>query len=227
MTDFSKLEWQCNRACHEWWLNLMGRSKRGDDGKFIRNPDKSVKDFDADGAEPNRADRAALRRLARDTEIDLVDAWPINSFRNLDSRVAKLATAAGWQLGEERRFRLVACAASAMAHVNDLPKIPKSMPWLLAGPEEDRVKKDYKPPFAEVRIKRLLRAKEPEDLLQQMLRAVAILKREAPPGDIGASILLWDFMPSVKRRWARDYWQAAMPLPEDETQKPETRDHAA
>jgi len=65
-------------------------------------------------------------------------------------------------------------------------------------------------------MKRLLRAHGPADTLQSVLRAIAILKHQAPPGEIGAAIIFWDMLPTIKRRWARDYWQPGMPLPEED-----------
>jgi CRISPR type I-E-associated protein CasB/Cse2 len=218
LNQISNLEWECNRIFYEWWLELAGRAQRGEDQKLIRDAQSRVVDVGPNKAEPKRADRAALRALARDVEIDLVSACQISSFRNLAGRISGATAKAGWSANAEKLDRLVACAACAAAHITELPDQQNSMAYHLAGPLDERLKKDYSPPFAETRMKRLLRASEPEDVLRQMLRAVAVLKRRAPPGDLGASMILWGFLPGVRRRWARDYLKAGMPLPEDASQ---------
>jgi CRISPR type I-E-associated protein CasB/Cse2 len=213
------LEWHADRICREWWLGLMGRSRRGSDGKLLRGAHGAVRDFGAEGAEPDRADRAAFRKLARGSEINLTEAYSIKQFWALAEPITKHFGTSGWEVREEKLHLLIASAAAAMAHITETPQKPNSLPRLLAG-WDDEARKGEEKPFAEVRMKRLLRARGPADTLQNMLRAIAILKRQAPPGEVGAAIIFWDMLPSIKRRWARDYWQPGMPLPEDDKIEP-------
>ena len=63
------------------------------------------------------------------------------------------------------------------------------------------------PLYAETRFKRLLRCRDDwPDLLAQARRVAAILEREAPIGDLGASLVLWNADPSIRKHWAFQYY---------------------
>lgn len=67
------------------------------------------------------------------------------------------------------------------------------------------------PIFAEPRFKRLMRSRNDwPDLLAQARRIGAILQKEAPVGDLGASLVLWNADPSIRTRWAFNYYQGEL-----------------
>lgn len=68
--------------------------------------------------------------------------------------------------------------------------------------------RDDAPLMAEARFKRLIRTTTAPDLLDQGRRIVMLLKRSAPVDDLGASLLLWNTSPYVKRRWSFAYYDA-------------------
>ncbi len=141
-----------------------------------------------------KADRAALRRLgtAKDIsppEIDVTGAIMIHAFRVLHGRLSK------WREGDWET-RLVV-AASVLAHVRS--DKPNKTTAALLGAGEDS------PLMAESRFRRLLRTTDPVELSDQVRRAVALLGRNAPVGDLGASLFAWDAR--TRRAWATAYWR--------------------
>jgi hypothetical protein len=80
--------------------------------------------------------------------------------------------------------------------------------------------------MAESRFLRLMRAQTTGDLFDQARRLVVLLKRAAPVGELGASLLVWLVDPEVRRTWARSYYglnrtdaatDEASPQPSSET----------
>lgn len=125
-----------------------------------------------------------IAALMQEPFRDLLKAiQPHHDLRQMqDERIEDLVTAAVTlaQLRQDVRYRTTA--------------------QLLGGKkDEDRVMK-------EGRFLALMRSETPAELFDQARRLPALLRREAPVGELGASLLLWRDTPSVRRDWARDYY---------------------
>jgi len=198
-TDQKKLESDLRWVCRSWWRALNGIDK--DDNQ---NRDRA-----------DRKSRAELRRagsIASDggDAINLISAYGVESFHALLRRVQEKAL---W-IGADQ----AALAAITLAHVEkDIVASENDA----SSPRAAQLLGEGDPPlFAETRFKRLIRTDDPAELLAQMVRAVKILGKAAPVGELGASLLLWG--PAVKKRWAFAYWQkkylSAEPSEQTETQ---------
>jgi CRISPR type I-E-associated protein CasB/Cse2 len=169
-------------ACQVWWRNLNGIDKGGKE--------------DRDRAD--RKARAELRRAgsvasSEGDAINLIRAFGIERFHALKRSVEAKAA---WIDADN-----VALAAIALAHVErDSAQGEDTAAQKTAG----LLGEGDPPCFAEARLKRLIRTDKPAELLPQIVRAVKILGKAAPVGDLGASLLLWG--PEVKKRWAFAYW---------------------
>ncbi len=209
MIEYSKLQNDLRWECRQWWRKLNGVDREGVENRVLAE----------------RKSRAELRRIgasasASDTGdgIDLVNAYAVDFFHRLCERVA----ARGARLDREK----VALAAAVLANVEadrfDLDE--EGQPWTTAkllGKQKGNETKE--PKFAELRFKRLIRTDDPAELLPQMVRAVKILGKAAPIGELGTSLLLWG--PAVKKRWAFAYWQKKY-IPAESTEQTETQDAA-
>jgi CRISPR type I-E-associated protein CasB/Cse2 len=150
------------------------------------------------GNEGRNADRAALANLRR---LDLTDfgegprpdvakALTQDAFRNLYLKIQPLA--------EDREADLVIAAVTLARIRTDAPG--QTTAGLLGGrDEEDRKMKQS-------RFLRLMRVSTSGDLFDQARRIANLLGGTAPIGELGASLLLWRHVPSVRRDWARAYY---------------------
>ena len=196
MNEYSKLQKDLRWECRQWWRRLNGVDHEGAGNRVLAD----------------RKSRAELRRIgasASDTgdSVNLINAYAIDIFHRLREHVA----ATGARVGDEK----VALAAAVLANVDKDLGDQNSTASLLGEGDP--------PPFAEVRFKRLIRTDEPAELLPQMVRAVKILGKAAPVGELGASLLLWG--PNVKKRWAFAYWQKTF-IPVEQSETTETSDAA-
>jgi CRISPR type I-E-associated protein CasB/Cse2 len=202
---YNDLRW----ACRKWWRDLNGVDSNGAQHR----------------AHADRAARAALRRIGSDygeqgSEIGLVHAFTIRRFHLLRSAVANAYKNNERQIREELLSERTALAAAVLARINDdLPDPDRdtkhpSTAKLLGRSREG----SDEPLFAEARFRRLIRTDHAADLLPQMVRAIAILGRKAPVGELGASLLLWG--PAVKKRWSFDYWRPGAAEDEGTDQAP-------
>jgi len=152
------------------------------------------------GNDADRASLSALRRLNATKDvfprtIDLTGAITIKGFRKLYRVLNKWTLPPGWEIQ-------LTVAATVLAQVRtDRPG--KTTAALLGTSRSEAGGDDHL--MAESRFRRLLRTTEPLDLCDQARRAVALLGREAPVGELGASLLLWNAR--VRRDWATAYWQ--------------------
>ncbi|QCI66839.1 type I-E CRISPR-associated protein Cse2/CasB [Phreatobacter stygius] len=166
------------RHFREWWEGL---TDAGNDGR--------------------KADRAALARLRRidlapfgeKREPDLTLAFSEAAFRNLYRRIRGIG-----ELSEDREPDL-ATAAVTLAHIRQDAARRKTAA-MLGGPDDDARK------MKEVRFLRLMRVSTAGDLFNEARRLSALLDRQAPVGELGASLLLWRHVPRVRRDWARAYY---------------------
>jgi hypothetical protein len=116
---------------------------------------------------------------------------------------------------EAGEFSPFAIAAATLAHIradaggNGRGATAKLLgqPRGEGGESEDRL-------FAEARFKRLIRTRDDwPGLLAQGRRIAAILDGQAPVGDLGASLILWNADPHVTRDWAFHYYQRDFAAP--------------
>lgn len=208
------------RTCRRWWRNLNALDK---DGKPIV----------IGGAEKPR-DRAALAQLRRIDVIDddgtpIVDvggALGIPAFRNLihslrtslAERKLSNARVAYWLSDDCPFMEPFAIAASAISRFRndsgDKSEKRGATARLLGKPRSEGAGDDDHL-FAEARFKQLIRTRNDwPGLMRQSRRIAAILEREAPIGDLSASLILWNASPHVTRDWAFQYYQREFEPPE-------------
>ncbi|MBF0095047.1 MAG: type I-E CRISPR-associated protein Cse2/CasB [Alphaproteobacteria bacterium] len=149
-----------------------------------------------------KASLAALRRLGAaeavfPPEIDVVGAIAISAYRVLHRRVRSLPN-----LPNDWESQLVVTAV-VLAHVREDDTKNKSVAALLGA---SRIEGDDTTHLmAETRFRCLLRTTDPVELCDQARRAVALLGRKAPVGDLGESLFSWDTR--TRRKWAISYWK--------------------
>ncbi|MBN8943569.1 MAG: type I-E CRISPR-associated protein Cse2/CasB [Rhizobiales bacterium] len=163
---------------HDWWEGLTDSKNDG-----------------------RRADRAALARLRRldmadfgqGLEPDLTLALGEDGFRKLYRRIRAIK-----DLPEDYEPDLVTAAVTLARIRKDAAK--RKTAAMLGGPDDDARK------MKEVRFLRLMRVSTSGDLFNEARRLAALLDRQAPVGELGASLLLWRHVPRVRRDWARAYY---------------------
>jgi CRISPR type I-E-associated protein CasB/Cse2 len=192
-----------------WWRGLQSLDKNGAERKIAGQV-----------LPPNRKALAQLRRVNIEEgtaipAIDIVTALTIDEFWDLIGRLK-----ASDKLSKEIRtwidqndWEPFAIAAATLARVRldtNSPHKPGSTAKMLGTPRNPEP--GSKTIFDEARFKRLLRSRDdPPDLLAQARRVAAILEREAPIGDLAASLVLWNARPDIsnpiRRDWAFQYYQ--------------------
>jgi len=208
-----------NAIFTKWW-----RALRRLDGKGDPIPSRV-------GAilSPDRKSLAELRRIdvidiGGHSVVDIEAALGVPAFRKLigEIRIAGLRNRLikRWLDLDESTLEPFAIAAAALARIREDTggSIKCGGTARLLGGEE--------PIFAEPRFKRLQRSSDDwPDLLAQARRIGAILEKKAPVGDFGASLVLWNAEPSIRTRWAFNYYQGE--LEGDDTPQPPTDATAA
>lgn len=199
-------------ACTLWWRRLQGLT---DGGKEIP------------GKGPDRAALAQLRRigvidLGGVPTVDSASALGISAFQEL-IRTLRAASLKNWHvrswLGcaqpDATDFSAFAIAAATLARIRadaGGQQRGATAKLLGAGEDDDRL-------FAEARFKRLIRTRNDwPGLLAQARRIAALLDREAPVGDLGASLILWNADPRIARDWAFQYYQREFAMPDREAE---------
>ena len=81
--------------------------------------------------------------------------------------------------------------------------------------------------MAEARFKRLIRTRDWPGLLDQGRRIVALLGRDAPVADLGASLLLWNAGPRTIRDWSFAYYGVAFAGRDPDASDPDDADDTA
>lgn len=185
MSTFAHQEFALRGVVQSWWRGLRGLHP--------------ITGEEIPGREPDRGELARLRRVGEAGESDLpdvalVEALPIDSFRDLWRKVAaKLKVQHDDLLAE-----YAAVAAATLARIRtDAGRGDTAR--LLGDPRDS-------PVFAEPRFRRLIRVESAVDLLDQGRRIAAMLGGTAPVGELGASLILWDRDPKVRRRWTFAYY---------------------
>ncbi|UHC20437.1 type I-E CRISPR-associated protein Cse2/CasB (plasmid) [Methylobacterium currus] len=155
-----------------------------------------------DGRPNLHADRGALARLRRaSTPLDALD----------EAAVFALHRALGYgQARAEETLPLVAVAAAVLAHVRDHD--PTAKPARAVGRASLADHTFETAALSPLRLKRLLQAREPEDLLRQMRRLVALARGRLDVGALAVLILDWGEEvrgPLLRSRFAYDYHAGA------------------
>lgn len=178
-----------------------------------------------DGSRNPEADRAAMARLRRASVADaLADPAVLDLYRSLGLGASDRALA--------ERLPWVAAAATVLAHVRE--DAPADAAGRRTHPARAAGRKHFDDPpetaiVKPVRFRRLMTARNVEEVERQMRRLVAVL----PPGaiDVGAlgrSILAWpdpERGDRTRTRWAFEYHAAGEATPPDaETATPNEPD---
>lgn len=190
-----------------WWRELQRLDENGNQIKAgpYGNP-----------LGPNRKAFAELRRIdtvpvAGQSVVDVGYALGVPAFRALIKRAG----------GADVRSQIeaFAIAAATLARIREDAGGERcgATAGLLGAPRNQESKE---PLFAEARFKRLMRTRDDwPDLLAQARRLGAILDKRAPIGDLGASLVLWNVDPSIRTRWAFNYYRGDLEAPDDEPQQ--------
>lgn len=206
--DYKELAW----ICRSWW-------------RWLNALDKDGKPILFGGTEKPR-DRAALAELRRidvsDFDgmpmVDIGQALGVPAFRDLVLRLReavqekKLSNGRllRWLSEDNPELAPFAIAAATLARVREDCGGERAKRGetarLLGAPRSEGADKDDRL-FAEARFKRLIRTRDDwPDLMSQARRVAAILEREAPIGDLGASLILWNADLGIVRDWAFQYY---------------------
>lgn len=150
-----------------------------------------------DGERNPMADRGALARLRR--AASLAEAMAEEATLDLWRRLPG-------DLRERRRLPRVALIAHVLAHVREDDGRPA-----IAAVGRARADDEDSAALKPIRFRRLLAAREDEELMREMRRLVALAERRINVGDLGASLLFWS--DAVRARWAFDYFAAGAAAP--------------
>lgn len=160
-----------------------------------------------DGRTNPAADRAGLSQLRRAASV--ADMLGHGAVLDLYRRC---------RLGRneaEEHLPWVAAAALVLVHVRQ----PRSGGQRLAeAVGRRRFDDEASAPMSGLRFRRLLAAREPDDVVRQLRRALALPRRDADVdvGQLAADILAWrdaDAGARVRTRWAFDYHAAGVAAP--------------
>ncbi len=197
------LDAELAKICLEWWAALNAVDIKS--GEPLK------------GRKPARRAIAELRRIGtvdgpNGDQIDTAYAVSIQQdagpppYLDLRKRLKGMLAASRDEHARSMPERpgfddAVAVVAATLARVREHKYVKVSK--LLGARSRDEA-----PLMAEARFKRLIRTTTAPDLLDQGRRIVMLLGRAAPVDDLGASLLLWNSSPYVKRRWSFDYYDA-------------------
>lgn len=137
--------------------------------------------------EQRRGDRAELRRA---TSIDQI------FFNPAFHRLRRMLRGTRWT-NPEGLARLAALSARVREY-----RPGASFPTQLGKPEKGKDKS----PLSGLRFRRLLQAREADELLQLTGRAISLLDGNANLCDLADSVYWWN--DRVRRRWAFDFYDA-------------------
>ena len=200
------------KICTDWWRELQSLNAVG---KPIGDPPKA----------PDRAALAQLRRIAvidlgGAPAVDVAGALDISAFRMLMDRLQGQRIGnwrvQQWLASQAREWEPFAIAVATLAHIRvDVGGNRRGATAKLLGQPRGEGGEGDDRLFAEARFKRLIRTRNDwPGLLGQARRVAAILDKQAPIGDLGASLILWNADPGVIRDWAFQYYQREFAMPE-------------
>lgn len=160
-----------------------------------------------------RADRAKCRRCVSLADLEQERAPNLLAAHFSQGSEALANAGESWMRRHPEVWFLV---AGILAHVKEdagnkaQPQI--SLAYLL-GPAA--VRKDQKAAMSELRFKRMMRARDPEEFFREARRAVQLTKGQADVAALAEDILCWyaeqdsatgEPTQGMKYRWARDYY---------------------
>ncbi len=196
-----------SQVCRAWWGDLQELKK---DDEVVRPRDRRA--------------LAELRRIdvidfGGTPVVDIGNAAGIPAFRALIRRLREAARdekltnrrLLHWLSEDDPELSPFAIAAATLARIREDSggkelQLGATARRLGAPRAEGADKGDRL--FAEARFKRLIRTRDDwPDLMRQARRIAAILEGEAPIGDLGASLILWNADPRIIRDWAFEYYQ--------------------
>jgi CRISPR type I-E-associated protein CasB/Cse2 len=213
-TDYEVLA----EVCTAWWRGLQ--SLHEESGKPKGPPGNPLP--------PNRGALAQLRRIGvapvgGQDAVDVTGALGVPAFLDLlkrlnGARFRERSKIQSWLIPDKRfpeNFKLepFCIAAATIARVREDSsgvehRCGATAKLLGEGFPETQV-------FAEPRFKRLMRCRDDwPDLMAQARRIAAILEKKAPIGDLAASLVLWNYQPSIRRDWAFQYYQKSFEAPD-------------
>jgi hypothetical protein len=194
------------KACFSWWAVLA-------------NPDDQ-------GRMTAGADRAALARLRRlgsaaEADLDAALATALSEpafcggFQQKGRRHEGLLDRISVLEGAESLSRKLLLAPKVLVAAIVMADIRRSRPETSVGKLLRDAQSDAEgiTPSGKARFLRLLRTDEVSFLLPQARRLTRLLDREAPVGQLGASLILWaDPRDGASRRsrWALDFFQPSL-----------------
>lgn len=194
--------------CGDWWRELAAIDPKTGEEK--------------EQGKPNRAALAELRRIGvvatEDGEhIEVAPAFGIHANRKLHGKLQSFLRNSGkhWAVGFSERdefHEAVAVVASTLARVrkDTRGKGTTTAHWLGRAKDGEPIRDDDTARLmAEARFKHLIRTHDWPGLLDQGRRIVALLGRDVPVGDLGASLLLWNASQRTIRDWSFDYYGVA------------------
>lgn len=140
----------------------------------------------------NRGDRAELRRAHDLTAIALTSAY---------QHLYRILLLRGWpeENKPENNWRneRLAAIAGLLAHVKSLNE--RSLPVIMSEGE--------RPPFSELRFRRLLESSSIDEVFSSVRRALPLVAYQADVLELANDVLFWG--DDVKKRWAYTYrWPA-------------------
>lgn len=136
---------------------------------------------------PHRGDRAALSRCSSTVDVRFQPSW-----HDLARRVGGAETLSVW---EQQQLAVV---GAVLAHVRTLA----------SGSVAAAMGVGERPAVSDLRFRRLLATKDPEELRVAMIRAVHLLGRAANVEVLADSIFTWG--DPRRLQWAEDYYRGAM-----------------
>jgi len=144
------------------------------------------------GLDNNRGDRAELRRAHDLTAIALTSAY---------QHLYRILMSYGWPEEDkpENKWRneRLAAIAGLLAHVKSLNE--RSLPVIMSEGE--------RPPFSELRFRRLLESSSIDEVFSSVRRALPLVAYQADVLELANDVLFWG--DDVKKRWAYTYrWPA-------------------
>ena len=201
------------KICRDWWRELQSLNPAGKPIILKGGGEKA----------PDRAALAQLRRigvidLGGAPAVDVVGALDISAFRMLMARLQDERRVKRWIASKAREWEPFVIAAATLAHIrSDAGGHKRGATAKLLGEPRGEGNEAEDRLFAEARFKRLIRTRNDwPGLFAQARRIAAILEKEAPIGDLGASLILWNADPRTTRDWAFQYYQRAAAMPEAE-----------
>jgi CRISPR system Cascade subunit CasB len=183
MTTANESNWQ--RVAREWWEQLQ--PSRADD-------------------EPNPSgDRGALARLRR--AGNLAEIMAEEATLDLYHRFGFTREEAA------RRLPRVAAIVHVLAHVrsDEKPGEDGRRRSAIAAVGRQSSSDEDSAKLKPIRFRRLLAARDNDELMREMRRLVALADRTINVGDLAASLLWWN--DTTRTRWAFDYHAAGMAAP--------------